>query len=262
MVACAERLMLIHALVDGELDAANSVAIEAHLAGCTGCADEQRRLEALRAMLAEPALRVALPDRARAQIEAALARDRPSPEASLAPPARRSTGQRLALGQWWAAGAAGAVAASLALMVAMPQLTTQTTQDQLVASHVRSLLAAHLTDVATSDQHVVKPWFNGRIDFAPPVVDLAGQGFPLVGGRLDYVDSQVVAAIVYRRRLHLINLFIRPADRFASPISFASQRHGYSVLRWSRAGLEYWAVSDISPAELDQFERSIMRVTG
>jgi anti-sigma factor RsiW len=153
--------------------------------------------------------------------------------------------------RWFAGGAITALAASLALFLAVPQLSTAPVQDQLVASHVRSLLATHLTDVATSDQHVVKPWFNGRIDFAIPVVDLAEQGFPLVGGRLDYLEGSVVPALVYKRRLHTINLFIRPASNMSSPLGFAAIRRGFNILRWTDNGLEYWAVSDISARELE-----------
>jgi anti-sigma factor RsiW len=145
------------------------------------------------------------------------------------------------------------IAASLALVLAMPQLTTTSMQDQLVASHVRSLLANHLVDVQTSDRHVVKPWFNGKIDFAPPVVDLADRGFPLVGGRLDYIDGKTVAAIVYRRRLHSVNLFIRPAQGLLPAVGFTSRHDGYSLVRWTQGGLEFWAVSDIEPEELNQF---------
>jgi anti-sigma factor RsiW len=141
----------------------------------------------------------------------------------------------------------------MALVFAMPQLTTTGMQDQLVASHVRSLLAHHLVDVETSNRHVVKPWFNGKIDFAPPVIDLVDRGYPLAGGRLDYIDGRVVAAIVYHRRLHSINLFVRPAGGLASPVGFTSRHDGYSIVRWTRGGLEFWAVSDIEPNELDQF---------
>ena len=126
---------------------------------------------------------------------------------------------------------------------------------QVVASHVRSLLASHLTDVATSNQHVVKPWFNGKVDFAPPVPELADQGFPLVGGRLDYIEGRVAPAIVYRRRLHTVNLFVWPAGDAASPIDHSARRDGYSLVEWTQGGLRFWAVSDIDLVELKQFRR-------
>jgi anti-sigma factor RsiW len=147
------------------------------------------------------------------------------------------------------------IAASLALVLSMPQLTTTSMQDQLVASHVRSLLAEHLVDVVTSNRHVVKPWFNGKIDFAPPVVDLVDKGFPLAGGRLDYIDGRVVPAIVYYRRLHSINLFVRPASALSLPIGITTRHEGYSLVRWTQGGLEFWAVSDIDPDELQQFHQ-------
>lgn len=247
MKACADRLLLLQSLVDGELDAANSLAIEAHLKSCEGCAEELHRLEALRGLLADPALRSEAPKGLRERLDAAF---KPAPA-----PRRRA-------GPWLAGGAFTAVAASLALLLAMPQLTTVPMQEQLVSSHVRSLLANHLTDVQTSDRHVVKPWFNGRIDFAPPVVELAPQGFPLVGGRLDYIGGRVVPAIVYRRRLHTINLFVMPAGNLSSPAPVSTRRDGYSLVRWTRSGLQYWAVSDLDPAELDQFRRAFEQAAG
>jgi anti-sigma factor RsiW len=150
---------------------------------------------------------------------------------------------------------AGALAASLALLVAMPRLTEPGVEDQIVQSHVRSLLVGHVVDIPTSDRHVVKPWFNGKVDFAPQVPELAAQGFPLVGGRLDYIDDHEVAAIVYRRHLHTINLFVRPASKLASPVGYTHQQQGYTIIRWSGAGLEYWAVSDIDAGDLALFRQ-------
>jgi anti-sigma factor RsiW len=248
MTACSDRLLLLHALVDGELDAANSVAIEAHLKSCVGCAEELSRLDALHAALADRALRHDAPPALRRRIEAGLA-------AAAGPVRAPARPTRTARGPWLAGGAFTAVAASVLLLLAAPQFTTVAMQDQLVSSHVRSLLAGHLTDVATSNRHVVKPWFNGRIDFAPPVVELAGQGFPLVGGRLDYLDGRVVPAIVYRRNLHTINLFVLPKGRFASPLGFAARKDGYSLVRWTDGGLEFWAVSDLEPRDLETFHR-------
>ncbi|MDH7971571.1 anti-sigma factor [Sphingomonas sp. AR_OL41] len=253
MNACEDQLLQLHALLDGELDAVNSVAIEAHLKTCVGCAEEFARLGAVHAQVSDPAVQHRAPTSLRARIEAGIAAERPGRVLGNVPRRGRSTGP------WLAGGAFSAMAASLALLVAVPQLTTGTTQDQLVASHVRSLLANHLTDVATSNRHVVKPWFNGRIDFAPPVPELAPQGFPLVGGRLDYLDGRVVPAIVYHRRLHTINLFVIPADTFSSPVGIATRREGYSLVRWTSGGLEFWAVSDIDPGDLELFHQAFAR---
>jgi len=123
---------------------------------------------------------------------------------------------------------------------------------QFVASHVRSLLADHLTDVASADRHSVKPWFAGKLDFAPPVIDLARDGFPLVGGRLDYIDGRVVAALVYRRQNHLINLFIAPG---AGTAPTSTVQDGYQVMRWSSRGLSYASVSDLDATSAGEFRR-------
>jgi anti-sigma factor RsiW len=252
MSGCADKEMLLHALIDGELDAANSVAIEMHLKTCSGCAAELARIEAVQGALSQNGIKHVAPPALQERIIAQLANQ--SGVTSTLPPPRR------ALSPWFAGGFS-AIAASLLLLVAVPQLTATGIEDQLIASHVRSLLANHLTDVATSNQHVVRPWFNGKIDFAPPVVDLADQGFPLVGGRLDYIDGRVVPALVYHRRLHTINLFIRPAGSFSSSFSLATSRNGYSLTRWSKDGLEYWAVSDIGPDELQLFQHTFAEGT-
>jgi anti-sigma factor RsiW len=130
-------------------------------------------------------------------------------------------------------------------------------ETQLVADHIRSLQADHLTDVQTSDRHVVRPWFNGRVDFAPPTPDLAAQGFPLVGGRLDYADGRTLAAVVYRRNTHVINLFIAPERRAGLRLGrSAPPAPGYSIRHWRDRGLEYWAVSDVEARELEAFHRA------
>jgi anti-sigma factor RsiW len=115
----------------------------------------------------------------------------------------------------------------------------------------------HLTDVASSDQHTVKPWFNGRIDLSPPVTDLAAQGYPLVGGRLDYLNRRPVAALVYKRHQHVINLFVMPAEGGVVPANAAASLNGYNLRHWREGALRFWAVSDLNAAELEEFERLV-----
>ena len=266
MNACDDKLLLLHGLVDGELDAANALAVEAHIKGCAGCSEELARIESVRTTIAASGLTHAAPpslrDRIDRQVDASSSPERPDSGVGLrhrAPRRAQSVrGGAIAahvLNGRWASGVATGLAASLALLFAWPQFTHIDTENQLVASHVRSLMVGHLTDIATSNRHVVKPWFNGKIDFAPPVPELADEGFPLVGGRLDYIDDHGVAAIVYRRRLHTINVFVRPAGTLSLPIGISTRHEGYSLVRWTKGGLEYWAVSDIDPDELQLFHR-------
>jgi anti-sigma factor RsiW len=127
----------------------------------------------------------------------------------------------------------------------------------VVVNHVRSLLADHLTDVASSDRHTVKPWFAGKLDFAPSVVDLSAEGFPLVGGRLDYLEHRPVAALVYGRRKHTINLFIWPSEHASGGAPQSTTNQGYQIAHWHEAGTTYWAISDLNSGELRQFVQLI-----
>jgi anti-sigma factor RsiW len=195
------------------------------------------RLQAVRILLGREGVRHAAPESLATRIEAL-------PEFSPKP------GPRRRLPGWLAPGMVGALAASLALVTLLPQGTQSVVDQEIVSSHVRSLQPGHLTDVQTTNQHIVKPWFNGRIDFSPPVPELADQGFPLAGGRLDSINGKTVAAIVYHRRLHTVNLFAWPA-KDAAERSFV--KDGFAVVEWSRNGLRFAAVSDIPPAELRQF---------
>ena len=169
--------------------------------------------------------------------------------------------RRRAFAPWAGGGAIAALAACLAFVLFV-RLPAQGIADELVAGHVRSLLATHLVDVVTSDRHVVKPWFAGKVDFAPPVLELAGEGFPLVGGRLDYIHGRVVAAVVYRRRQHLINLFVWPASGLDQPAAAPLRHDGYNVVGWKQGELQFYAVSDVDPADLRQLRDTFMAQAG
>ena len=156
----------------------------------------------------------------------------------------------------WLAFAVGAACAVIAIAIIFFQTTRVSREnaivDQVIANHVRSLLATHLVDIASSDQHTVKPWFDGKIDFAPDVHDFAMSGFPLVGGRLDYLDGKTVVGLVYQRNKHPINIFIAPATGRgdSSPVSF--NRRGYNIVSWNHREMNYLAVSDLNQTELRQ----------
>jgi anti-sigma factor RsiW len=164
----------------------------------------------------------------------------------------------------WRVAAALLVAAALGWggatlrSTATVSASTSATANELVDAHVRSLLPNHLLDVVSTDRHTVKPWFAGKTDIAPPVVDLAAQGFPLLGGRLDYVDGHSAAVLAYGRRLHKINLFVWRAST-AEPAEASFVVRGHSLLHWTSAGLSYWAVSDAAPSELEEFKSAYTR---
>ena len=241
-MTCAEPEILLHALLDGELDAGHAREVEAHLEICPRCAAQLRAYHELQQAMRAAQLRFTAPMSLRQRIERAL------PSAPQRASSRRSVLKGFAMGSALSA----AVAATLVIAVIRTDHDQHVLGD-VISAHVRSLQGEHLTDVQTSDQHTVKPWFNGKVDVAPPVVDLTAQGFRLIGGRLDYVDGKAVASIVYRRRTHVINLFIAQGA--------ASERHGakfekvqgFNIRRWSGQGLDFWAVSDIDADELQEF---------
>ena len=194
-MTCDEAEIRLHALLDGELDAGHAREVEAHIAGCPGCAAQLRAYRDMSKAVAAVDLRYTAPPQLRRRIEAAL------PQARV--PNRRAVLRGFAMGS-----AVSAIAATGLVALVLRNDDEQRITSEVVSAHLRSLQAGHLTDVISTDQHTVKPWFNGRLDVAPPVVDLTAQGFTLIGGRLDYVDARAIGAIVYRRRTHVINLFV------------------------------------------------------
>jgi anti-sigma factor RsiW len=239
MPACVDQELLLGGLVDGELDAANTALVEAHVARCEACREELERLQAVRSLLQIEGVRDRAPESLARRI------------ASLPEVAPKATNENR-VPSWLAPGAIGALAASLAMISFVTPATTAAVDQDLVSSHVRSLQPGHLTDVQTTNQHIVKPWFNGRIDFAPPLPELADKGFPLVGGRLDSIDGKTVPAIVYKRRLHTVNLYVWPTKESGER---AFVKEGFAVREWTRNGLRFAAISDIPAAELEQFEK-------
>jgi len=233
---------LLHAYVDGELDLANARETQRHLESCVDCRGTERAIRELRGALTSDAPAYRAPAHLRKRVRAVLRQEARSTQHPFSPWLMFASGAALA-----------AVLVAAVLFQTMRTPRTNTIVDQIVANHVRSLLAAHLVDVISSDQHTVKPWFDGKTDFAPVVRDLSANGFPLVGGRLDYLDGKTVAALVYQRNKHPINLFITPAQTNRNSSLIVTTRRGYNVLSWQNNGMNYWAVSDLNADELRKF---------
>jgi anti-sigma factor RsiW len=235
---------LLHAYLDHELDTTQRLAVEDHIGGCSKCSESWARLREQKAAVRAAAPYYAAPRELRDSVRRAL-----RAEIETQPSSRQVPWRMLA------------VAASLLLAVSVTwnviQLETRNAAlaDGVVSSHVRSLLASHLIDVPSSDQHTVKPWFAGQLDFSPVVKDLGAEGFVLAGGRVDYLNGRRVAAVVYRRRLHVINLFTWPAGGGEGKVS----RGGYNVVHWTSAGMTYWAVSDVAAPELERLRQAYLR---
>lgn len=243
---------LLPGYLDQELSLSEALEFERHLASCEECRRVYAQQRQVSAQIREADLRVDAPAELEQRIRAAL-------------PLRPSFGQRLRESLDWRSSKGslnwvplGAMAVSLAaltlsagLYFSVPSSETRLSQE-LVSNHIRSLQFDHLSDVISTDRHTVKPWFDGKIDFAPPVIDLAQQGYPLVGGRLDYLNGRPVAVMVYKYKLHPINLYVWPGDD-AGTTPHIDTRQGYHLAHWSAAGMNYWAITDAGDKELNGF---------
>jgi anti-sigma factor RsiW len=243
---CEETHTLLHALIDGELDAGHAREAEGHVASCRRCAAQLRDYRGLHEAMSAPGVHYQAPEGLRRRIEAALPTTNERQPRAIAP-GRRSLLKAFAMGS----AMSTALAACLVLFVVHTQEDQRIVGD-VVSAHLRSLQGNHLIDVQSTDQHTVKPWFNGRLDVAPPVIDLTSQGFTLIGGRLDYIDGRPVAAIVYKRRAHVINLFVSQSVGSESGATM-EKLQGFTVWSWAWSDLNFRAVSDINPEELQEF---------
>ena len=247
---CDDVQALLDGYVDGELDLVRSLEIEQHLQKCVTCIQEYKNRQILHSAISNGNFYYRAPASLQKRIQSSMK--------SSSPPLRGSAWRTLI----------AAAALTLLLIVAwnvmrfvLPTPMTNALTQEVLASHIRSLMPGHLVDVSSSNQHTVKPWFDGKLDFSPPVVDLAQQGYPLSGGRLDYVGNQAVAALVYRHGGHVINLFVWPGGQHEGQGTTALTEQGYHILSWNRAGMSYWAVSDLEEAQLQEFVRLVQQHT-
>lgn len=248
-MSCQRAEDWIHGYLDGELDLARSLEVEQHMRECEICARSYRTQTTLRSSLKSESLYYSAPEKLKKRIQSSLRREAKS---EVFP---RAFGWR-----WLRVGASVAFMLLIGVVVGrlMPRSVRLSGDEllaqEIVSDHVRSLqMPGHLTDVLSSDQHTVKPWFDGKVDFAPAVKDFASQDFRLYGGRLEYLNNRPVATLIYQRRLHYINLFIWPAEQAGSTGEVAIQRQGYNLIHWSSSGMNFWAISDLNSVELREF---------
>jgi anti-sigma factor RsiW len=246
---------LIHGYIDGELDLVRSLEVEEHIHKCEICVRAYRSQTTLRSSLKGDSLYYRAPEKLQKRIQSSLRKEAKS-EVS-----KRAFGRR-----WLTVGASLAFMLLIGVVVwrLVPRFIRPSGDEllaqEIVSDHVRSLqMPGHLTDVLSSDQHTVKPWFDGKVDFAPPVKDFASQDFRLYGGRLEYLNNKTVATLVYQRRLHYINLYIWPAEQAGATGEMTTQRQGYNLIHWAGSGMDYWAISDLNGVELHEFARLVQQ---
>jgi len=265
---CEQAIKLIDGYLDGELDPIASQAIEQHLRECHNCDQAYKTHGSLIRAIGNATPYFKASAELRERIQSSLRKEttgdpvRNGVRGAQVLFHKREREPRSILSEtpWnWLGLAAALIFAAIIIFNVVPRLqrpgADQFLATQLIASHVRSLMANHLTDVASSDQHTVKPWLDAKLDFAPPVVDLSSEGFPLVGGRLDYLDNRPVAALIYQRRKHFINLFVWPTGADTARSTKAMTREGYQLLHWKDSDFNYWAVSDVNEKELQEFKQ-------
>ena len=244
---CTQTRTYIECYIDGELDPITSVGVEEHLHHCAACHRALGQLNSLRSLIKEGAPYHSAPDRLSSEIRARLNQGR------IAATRRTDAPWR----QWLRPAALVAATAVVTWVVAL-QVENPSRNEllagEIITSHSRSTLTGHITDVASSDRHTVKPWLRSKLDFSPPVVDLTAAGFPLLGGRLDYLDNRPVSVLVYRRRQHVIDLFIWPtSEPHTVALSRALSKRGYQMLYWAAGGMTFWAISDLNAGEMKSF---------
>ena len=248
---CQECYDYVDAYIDNELDIASTILVKQHLRECLGCQQFLQSRKALGILLDNPQVRYRVPGLLLERVQSALPVSKPE--------VKQHSESRFVI-PWFSIPFA--LAATIAVVLGLVSLDHGGVFDrsqgnalaqEAISSHLRSLLAAHLLDVPSTDQHTVKPWFDGKLKFSPPVYDLTERGFPLTGGRLDYLNGREVAALVYRRRLHVINLFIWPSESARNTEAESFAKDGYHVSHWARDGFEFWAVSDVNAEDLRAF---------
>lgn len=250
---CQDAQNLMHGFTDGELDLMSSMAIEKHLQDCLLCKRVYQNHLDLKSALTNDSLYFKSPAKLQKRVRTALR------EASKAEPKPVMLSWR-----WLAFGTSLALIALIIWSLVFTKFRPSADEllaQEIVSGHIRSMMANHLTDVPSSDNHTVKPWFDGKLDFAPPVTDLTAQGFPVVGGRLDYIGNKPVAALVYQRRQHFINLFVWLSSDNSENGNKMMMRQGYNLIRWNKSGMTFWAVSDLNLSELQQFAQAVQNPT-